>query len=63
MTSQQLDALIERGRLWLDGESGWDTHYALFSRSGFNPALIDIADHDPKVHLFTPESMLIQGQD
>jgi AAA+ ATPase superfamily predicted ATPase len=57
MTSQQLDALIDRGRLWLDGESGWDTHYALFSRSGFNQSLVDVAEYDPKVHLFTPENM------
>lgn len=59
MTSKQLDLLMERGRLWLDGESGWDVHYALFSRSGFTRSLLDLAAREPDVHLFTPERMLV----
>jgi hypothetical protein len=27
--------------------------------SGFNQAIADVAEHDLKVHLFTPESMLV----
>jgi len=61
MSYQQLDQLVGRGQRWLEGESGWDVHYALFSRSGFNQPLHELAASERQIHLFTPESILTAG--
>ncbi len=61
--SKTVDVLIERGRLWLERESGWDVHYVLFSRAGFNQELNDLAMSNRRIHLFTPESMLDLSSD
>lgn len=58
MTSKHLDRLITRSRLWLEDETGWDVHYALFSRSGFNQSLNDLAESERAIHLFTPEGII-----
>ena len=61
MTVKQLDQLMVRGRLWLAGETGWDVHYALFSRSGFGTELKELGDREREIHLFTPETLVASG--
>jgi len=61
ISGQQLDQLVNRGQRWLDGESGWDVHYALFSRSGFAPSVVELAESERNLHLFTPERILAAG--
>jgi len=61
MTVKHLNRLMEQGQLWLDGETGWDVHYALFSRSGFGPQLEDVAMQERDVHLFSPETLVNSG--
>lgn len=61
MTIKHLDELMARGQHWLAGETGWDVHYALFSRSGFGSELQELADNEREVHLFTPEALLASG--
>ena len=61
MTTKHLNQLVEKGRLWLDGETGWDVHYALFSRSGFGPELVGLAERERDIHLFTPETIVDSG--
>ncbi|MEW6363807.1 MAG: ATP-binding protein [Acidobacteriota bacterium] len=56
VTAKALGDLVEKGLLWLRGDtSRWDVHYAFFGRS-FGRVQIDRVDRD-KVHLFTPEDV------
>lgn len=61
MTQTHLDRLVEQGQLWLDGDTGWDVHYALFARSGFSDSLQDLAKTEREIHLFTPETLMASG--
>ncbi|MGQ9552633.1 MAG: ATP-binding protein [Anaerolineae bacterium] len=59
MTEQVLETLIDRGNLWLGGDSGWDVHYALFARAFGR--LRQSAGQEPGFYLFTPADILRTG--
>jgi AAA+ ATPase superfamily predicted ATPase len=57
VTSADLDALVEKGLLWLRGDtSRWDVHYAFFAR-GFGQVQAEGVD-EGTVHLFTPDAVV-----
>ena len=57
VTSADLDALVEKGLLWLRGDtSRWDVHYAFFAR-GFGQVQVEGVE-EQLVHLFTPEDVI-----
>jgi hypothetical protein len=57
VTAADLNALMEKGLLWLQGDtSRWDVHYAFFARS-FGQIRIEGVD-EGTVHLFTPEDVV-----
>jgi hypothetical protein len=58
MTVADLDALQAKARLWLEAEKGWDLWLALFSRSGFSPALSERAAADSHLLLLTPDDVV-----
>jgi len=56
VTAQDLNALIEKGLLWLRGDtSRWDVHYAFFARA-FGQVQVEGVEEEA-VHLFTPEDV------
>jgi uncharacterized protein len=60
VTSVDLDELIEKGLLWLKGDSArWDVHYAFFARS-FGQVRAENIDED-RLHLFTPGDVIAAG--
>jgi hypothetical protein len=60
VTESVLDRLIDRGNRWLEGDTGWDVHYALFAREfGQVQAL---AGQEPGFYFFRPEDVLQVGQ-
>jgi len=60
VTSVDLDELIEKGLLWLKGDSArWDVHYAFFARS-FGQVRAENIDED-RLHLFTPGDVIATG--
>ena len=56
LTESILDTLIDRGNRWLDGDTGWDVHYALFARE-FG-AVREQAGQEPGLYFFTPADIL-----
>lgn len=56
VTESTLDALIDKSIRWLDGDTGWDVHYALFARD-FGQVR-ERAAGDPETHFFTPADIL-----
>ncbi len=58
VTTADLNALMEKGLLWLRGDTArWDVHYAFFAR---NPGQVAAAGRDDEnVHLFTPEDVTL----
>ncbi len=57
VTSEDLNVLMEKGLLWLRGDtSRWDVHYAFFARS-FGQVQVEGVDEE-SVHLFTPEDVV-----
>lgn len=57
VTQKDLDALIEKGLLWLRGDtSRWDVHYAFFAR-GYGQIQGTLTDED-SVFLLTPEDVV-----
>jgi len=57
VTTRDLDALVEKGLLWLRGDSSrWDVHYAFFAR-GFGQMTATSGDDDA-VHLFTAQDVI-----
>jgi len=58
VTARDLDALVEKGLLWLRGDtSRWDMHYAFFAR-GVGQQMAALADDEDHVHLFTAQDMI-----
>ena len=56
VTAQDLNRLIEKGLLWLRGDtSRWDVHYAFFARA-FGQVQVEGVEEEA-VHLFTPEDV------
>ncbi|MBX7236417.1 MAG: ATP-binding protein [Caldilineales bacterium] len=60
VTTADLKALMEKGLLWLRGDTArWDVHYAFFAR---NLGQIETAGMDEEnIHLFTPEDVTLAG--
>lgn len=57
VTPRDLDALVEKGLLWLRGDSSrWDVHYTFFAR-GFGQMATTLGD-DEAVHLFTAQDVI-----
>lgn len=57
VTARDLDALIEKGLLWLRGDSSrWDVHYAFFAGS-FGQLAAGTGDED-SIHLFTAQDVI-----
>jgi AAA+ ATPase superfamily predicted ATPase len=57
VTAADLNALIEKGLLWLRGDtSRWDVHYAFFGKS-FGRVRTEGVDEEI-VHLFTPQDVV-----
>jgi len=57
VTTADLNALVEKGLLWLRGDtSRWDVHYAFFGKN-FGRVRTEGVD-DGTVHLFSPESVV-----
>jgi hypothetical protein len=60
VTTEDLNALIEKSLLWLRGDtSRWDVHYAFLARS-FGEIRIEGVDEEA-VHLFTPSDVMAGG--
>jgi AAA+ ATPase superfamily predicted ATPase len=56
VTAADLNALMEKGLLWLRGDTArWDVHYAFFARS-LGQVQIEGVDEE-NIHLFTPEAV------
>ena len=56
VTSKDLNALMEKGLLWLRGDtSRWDVHYAFFAKT-FGQVQVEGVDEEA-VHLFTPQDV------
>ncbi|MBM4459446.1 MAG: hypothetical protein FJ011_17095 [Chloroflexi bacterium] len=62
MTVADLEALQAKRRTWLEDEKGWDVWLALFSRSGFSPALQERAAADSHLLLLTPADVVGAGR-
>jgi AAA+ ATPase superfamily predicted ATPase len=61
VTSADLDALVEKGLLWLRGDTArWDVHYAFFARS-FGQVQVEGVGEDT-VHLFTPDDVVFSDE-
>ena len=57
VTSAELNELIEKGLLWLKGDTArWDVHYAFFAH-GFGQLRGEHVDED-NLHLFTPDDII-----
>jgi hypothetical protein len=58
VTARDLESLVEKGLLWLRGDtSRWDVHYAFFAR-GFGEQLTASAGDEDNVHLFTAQELV-----
>ncbi len=58
VTTRDLDALVEKGLLWLRGDSSrWDVQYAFFARS-FGQISAASGDDDA-IHLFTAQDVIV----
>ncbi len=56
VTPADLHALMEKGLLWLRGDTArWDVHYAFFARNAGQVEGADLAAEN--VHLFTPDDV------
>ncbi len=56
MTENVLEKLIDRGNLWLAGDTSWDVHYALFGRA-FGQVQ-ESAGQEPGFYFFKPQDIL-----
>lgn len=56
VTTADLHALMEKGLLWLRGDTArWDVHYAFFARNVGQVAEAGLGEEN--VHLFTPDDI------
>jgi len=56
VTTKDLEILMEKGLLWLKGDTArWEVHYAFFAKSFGQMELDDV--EEGQVHLFTPEDI------
>lgn len=60
ITARDLEALIEKGLLWLQGDTArWEVHYAFFAKA---VGQVQIEDTEAEtVHVFTPEDITSLG--
>lgn len=56
MTERALETLIDRGNRWLNGDTGWDVHYALVGRD-LGQALASAGD-EPGFYFFLPRDIV-----
>lgn len=56
MTGRTLETLIDRGNRWLNGDTGWDVHYALVGRD-LGQALA-AAGGEPGFYFFLPQDIV-----
>ena len=60
ITTRDLEALIEKGLLWLQGDTArWEVHYAFFAKAVGHVQLEDAEAE--MVHVFTPEDITTLG--
>ncbi|MBM3134239.1 MAG: helix-turn-helix domain-containing protein [Chloroflexi bacterium] len=55
----ELDALLDRGTRWLDGDTGWDVQYALFARE--MGQVRERVGQEPGFYFFTPAD-IVEGK-
>lgn len=58
MTTADLNALMEKGLLWLRGDTArWDVHYAFFVRNLGQVQALGLEEGN--IHFFTPGDVVI----